>query len=230
MGRITWRWRRERPSRGTRISRRRRAPGQSIVSMTTARPAPAGAPRMSLPDLFLAFLRLGATAYGGPAMMAHLRADLVEQRRWIAAEEFTAGMALCQVIPGATMVQMSTYVGYRLHAVPGAVAAACGFILPSFLAMTALSALYFHSAALPVIRALFHGLSAVVVTIVLLACVRLWRSSVRGSQGLLIVILAVAALAWHAHFLLILVGAAGLALPLYGLSELRRPGREITNR
>ena len=154
----------------------------------------------------------------------------MDKRRWIAAEEFAEGMALCQVIPGATMVQMSTYVGYRMHAVPGAMAAACGFILPAFLAMTALSALYFHSAALPVIRALFRGLGAVVVAIVLVACVRLWRSSVRGWQGLLIVILAVAALAWHAHFLLVLAGAAGLALPLYGLWELRTPGPEITNR
>ena len=158
--------------------------------MIVEQPAAAGPPGVSLAALFLAFLRLGATAYGGPAMMVYLRADLVDRRRWMAAEEFAEGMALCQVIPGATMVQMSTYVGYRLHGVPGAVAAACGFILPPFLAMTALSALYFRSAALPVIRALFHGLGAVVVAIVLVACVRLWRSSVRGWQGLLIVVLA----------------------------------------
>ena len=197
--------------------------------MTTERPARVDAPGVSLAGLFLAFLRLGATAYGGPAMMAYLRADLVDQRRWMAAEEFAEGMALCQVIPGATMVQMSTYAGYRLRGVPGAVAAACGFILPAFLAMTALSALYFHAAALPVIRALFRGLGAVVVAIVLVACVRLWRSSVRGWQGLLIVILAAAALVGHAHFLLVLAGAAGLALPLYGFSEPRTPGPEITN-
>jgi chromate transporter len=198
--------------------------------MTADQPASVSPPGISLADLFLAFLRLGATAYGGPAMMAHLRAHLVDQRRWMAAEEFAEGMALCQVIPGATMVQMSTYVGYTLHGVPGAVAAACGFILPSFLAMTALSALYFRSTALPVIRALFHGLGAVVVAIVLVACVRLWRSSVRGWQAFLIVILAGAALVWHAHVLLVLIGAAGLALPLYGFAERRRPGPEITNR
>jgi chromate transporter len=198
--------------------------------MTADQPASVSPPGISLADLFLAFLRLGATAYGGPAMMAHLRAHLVDQRRWMAGEEFAEGMALCQVIPGATMVQMSTYIGYKLHGVPGAGAAACGFILPSFLAMTALSALYFRSAALPVVRALFHGLGAVVVAIVLVACARLWRSSVRGWQGLLIVILAGAALVWHAHVLLVLIGAAGLALPLYGLAERRRPGPEITDR
>ena len=198
--------------------------------MIVEQPAAASPPGVSLVDLFLAFLRLGATAYGGPAMMAHLKAHLVDQRRWMAAEEFAEGMALCQVIPGATMVQMSTYVGFRLHGVSGAVAAACGFILPSFLAMTALSALYFRSTALPVIRALFHGLGAVVVAIVLVACVRLWRSSVRGWQGLLIVVLAGAALVWHAHFLLVLAGAAALALLLYGLSQRRGPGPEITDR
>jgi chromate transporter len=67
---------------------------------------------VSLLALFREFLRLGATAYGGPAMMAYFRADLVERRGWIAAEAVTEGRALCQVIPGATMVQMSTYVGY----------------------------------------------------------------------------------------------------------------------
>lgn len=117
---------------------------------------------VSLPALFRGFLRLGATAYGGPAMMAHFRTDLVERRTWIAGEDFNEGMALCQVIPGATMIQMSTYVGHRLRGTRGALVAALGFVRPSFLAMTVLSVLYFHSASLPVIRALFKGLGALV--------------------------------------------------------------------
>jgi chromate transporter len=185
---------------------------------------------ISLPALFRGFLRLGATAYGGPAMMAHFRADLVERRAWIAAGDFSEGMALCQVIPGATMIQMSTYVGFRLRGTPGAIVAALGFVLPSFLAMTLLSVLYFHSASLPVIQALFKGLGTLVTAIVLVACVKLARTTVHGWPGVLIAMLALAALLLRVNFLLVLAGAAGLAIPLYALSARRQPAPETTTR
>ncbi len=95
---------------------------------------------LSLAGLFLVFLRLGATAYGGPAVMAYLTSDLVGKRRWLSEQEFKEGMALCQVIPGATMVQMCTCTSYLLRGLPGALAAAIGFILPAFLLMAGLSA------------------------------------------------------------------------------------------
>lgn len=185
---------------------------------------------VSLPALFGGFLRLGATAYGGPAMMADFRADLVQRRAWIPAEDFSEGMALCQVIPGASMVQMSTYVGYRLRGTPGALVAALGFALPSFLAMMVLSGLYFHSASLPVIQALFKGLGALVTAIVLVACVKLARTTVHRWQGILIALLALVALLLRVNFLLVLAGAAGLAIPLYALSARREPASETTTR
>ena len=161
-------------------------------------------------------------------MMAHFRADLVERRSWMAAKDFTEGMALCQVIPGATMVQMSTYVGYRLRGAPGALVAALGFVLPSFLAMTLLSGLYFHSASLPVIQALFKGLGALVTAIVLVACVKLARTTVHGWPGVLIATLALVALLLRVNVLLVLAGAAALAVPLYAVSARRQPTSETT--
>jgi len=163
-------------------------------------------------------------------MMAHFRADLVERRAWIAAEDFSEGMALCQVIPGATMVQMSTYVGYRLRGTPGALVAALVFVLPSFLAMTLLSVLDFHSASLPVIQALFKGLGALVTAIVLVACVKLARTTMYGWQGILIAVLALVALLLHVNFVLVLTGAAALAIPLYALSARRKPMPEVGTR
>ncbi len=172
-------------------------------------------PDFSLGKLFLAFLRLGATAYGGPAMMAYLKSDLVGKRRWLSEQEFKEGMALCQVIPGATMVQMCTYTGYRLRGITGALVSAVGFVLPAFLAMTILSALYFHAGSLPVIRALFRGLGAVVVAIVLNACLTLGRTTLQGWQGFLLAALALAAMVFKVNFLVVLVGTAILAIPLY---------------
>ena len=96
--------------------------------------------RLSLRKLFGAFLRLGATAYGGPAMMAYLRQQCVGRYQWLTEQEFKEGMALCQIIPGATMMQMATYVGYRLRGMPGAFAAAVAFVLPAFVLMVVLFA------------------------------------------------------------------------------------------
>ena len=171
--------------------------------------------QISLRMLFGAFLSLGATAYGGPAMMAYLRQECVARRQWVTEQEFKEGMALCQLIPGATMMQMATYIGYRLRGAPGAAAAAVGFVLPAFLLMTGLSATYFVFGDLAVVRAVFTGLAAIVVAIILNACVSLSRTAVHGWQGGLLVALAFVALALRVNLLLVLLGAALMALVLF---------------
>lgn len=178
---------------------------------------------LPLSNLFLAFLRLGATAYGGPAMMAYLKSDLVGKRRWLSEEEFKEGMALCQVIPGATMVQMCTYTGYRLRGIQGALAAALGFVLPAFLLMTGLSAAYFTFGELALVKALFRGLGAIVVAIVLNACLSLTRTTVHGWRGALLAALAFAALALGVNLVLVLAGAALLALVLFQTEPMPSP-------
>ncbi len=172
-------------------------------------------PPLSLAKVFQVFLRLGATAYGGPAMMAYLKGDLVGKRRWLSEQEFKEGMALCQVIPGATMVQMCTYTGYRLRGLPGALAAAVGFVLPAFLLMAGLSAAYFSLGQLAMVKALFRGLGAIVVAIILNACVSLSRTTVHGWRGALLAALAFATLALGVNLALVLAGAALFALALF---------------
>ncbi len=159
-------------------------------------------------------------------MTARLKDELVDRLRWVTEEDFTEGIALCQVIPGATMVQMCVYIGYRLRGTVGALLAAAAFILPAFMAMTVLSAAYVHWASLPIVAALFRGVGAVVVAIVLNACLRLWRASLRGWQGAVIASLALVAMLLRLNFMLILAGAAGLAIPLYRQSAQRLPRSE----
>jgi chromate transporter len=170
---------------------------------------------VGLAAIFTTFLRLGATAYGGPAMMAPLRALCVGKRQWLTEQEFKEGMALCQVIPGATMVQMAAYVGFRLRRLPGALMAAVGFILPAFLLMAGLSAAYFRFGDLPLVRALFRGLAAIVVAIVLNASLTLGRTTIHGWQGVLLAALAFGALALRVNLVMVLLGAALLALVLF---------------
>ena len=181
---------------------------------------------VGLSSIFATFLRLGATAYGGPAMMAPLRALCVGKRQWLTEQEFKEGMALCQVIPGATMVQMVAYVGYRLRHLPGALVAAVGFILPAFLLMTGLSAAYFEFGDLPLVRALFRGLGAIVVAIALNATLALTRTAIQGWQGLLLAALAFAALALRVNLVLVLLGAALLALVRFPRNKAGAAGTE----
>jgi chromate transporter len=184
---------------------------------------------ISLQRLFMSFLRLGATAYGGPAMMAYLREECVGKHRWVTDQEFKEGIALCQVIPGATMVQMCTYIGYRLRGLPGAIVAAVAFVLPAFLLMAGLSAAYFSFGDLALVKALFRGLAAIVVAIILNACVSLSRTTLHGWRGALLAALAFAALALGVNLVLVLAGAALLALGLFRGDQIPSPtGKEGT--
>jgi len=169
----------------------------------------------SLPQLFLVFLRLGATAYGGPAMIAYVRGQCVADRRWLSEQDFNEGLALCQVIPGATVMQLATYIGGRLRGLAGATLAAVAFVLPAFLLMTGLSVAYFALGDLPMVRSVFRGLAAVVVAIILNACVSLGRVTVQSWPGALLAILAFAALASRVSLILVLFGAALLGLVLF---------------
>ena len=129
--------------------------------------------------LFFSFLRLGATAFGGPAMIVHIRRLAVDRRGWLTDAQFRPGVALCQMIPGATAMQTAAYVGLRLRGMAGAAAAFIGFGLPAFLLMLLFSALYARSQQLTAFAAAFSGLRAVVVAIVAAAALSFGKSTLR---------------------------------------------------
>lgn len=122
---------------------------------------PAAGGRVSLATIFLTFTWMGLTAFGA-AILQKLRA-LPVQRGWLSEEEVRDGLALVQLYPGPIMVDFAAYVGYRLRGVPGALLAALGFLLPTFVLMTALSAVYFAGGDLPWVPRLFLGLEALVI-------------------------------------------------------------------
>ena len=123
-------------------------------------------PRVSLLSILLAYLEMGVTAFG-VAIIPKLRA-LVLRKGWLSEEEMNEGFAMVQLYPGPMMVDFSAYVGYRLRGVPGAIAAATGFILPSFILMLILSAVYFSAgtAAVAWVARMFIGLESIVVGII----------------------------------------------------------------
>jgi chromate transporter len=165
--------------------------------------------------LFTRFFKLGATAYGGPGMISQIKEISVKRYGWINEREFMRGLALCQLIPGATMVQIVTYIGYRVRGIWGALVAAIAFILPAFIALLLLSAIYFKIQSLWFIQALFKGLGAIVVAILLNACITFGRSILRDWKVILITFLSFLGFFFHWNILLIFVLAAALALFLH---------------
>ena len=144
----------------------------------------------SLLLLFASFLRMGVTAFGGPAMIAYIRKRVVSEKKWLDPESFQEGVALCQAIPGATAMQMAAYVGLRLLGVRGAVATFVGFGLPAFLLMSALSAAYARTHELPAVVSIFSGLQAVIVAVVANATVSFGRTSLKNWKDLIIALIA----------------------------------------
>jgi chromate transporter len=175
-------------------------------------------------DIFRAFFHLGLTAYGGLAMVEPIRRRIVQDKEWLNQKEFLDGLALCQLVPGATVVQLATYVGYRLRQTSGALAAATAFILPAFLLMVGLSCLYFRYGNLAWVQAMSHGFSAVVIALLVQT---LWRlTPMIGHRWLdvLIACLALAAFWVKVNFLLVFL-AAGLVRMGLELKWGRKPDR-----
>ena len=151
--------------------------------------------RPSLINLFLLFLRLGLTAFGGPAMVAYIKELSVNRHKWLDEDRFKDGVALCQSIPGATAMQTAAYVGLRSKGIPGALASFIGFGLPAFILMIFLSSLYSKYHGIPRIISLFNGLQIAVVAIVANATYSFGKTNFKNYRDVLIAFVA-ATLFW----------------------------------
>lgn len=141
---------------------------------------------MTIGRLFFSFLRLGASAFGGPAMIAHMKEMAVTRSRWLDEETFKDGIVICQTIPGATAMQMAAYVGLRTRGIWGALASYIGFGMPAFFLMLALSAGYAGSRNLTQVVSLFSGLQVLVVAIIAHATFTFCCNSLKSWQAALI--------------------------------------------
>src|SRR5881398_2771430 len=126
--------------------------------------APAELLPCTLTELLLYFLRLGTTGFGGPiALVGYMQRDLVERRRWISKQDYVEGLALAQLAPGPLAAQLAIYLGWVRARVLGATLIAFAFILPSFLMVLAISAIYVRFGKLSWMQGAFYGIGAAVI-------------------------------------------------------------------
>jgi len=133
----------------------------------------------TLRDLLVYFLRLGTLGFGGPiALAGHMQKDLVEERRWVSKQDYLEGLAFSQLSPGPLAAQLAMYLGWLRAGALGATLVGIAFILPSFLMVLVLAALYVHFGSLPWIQGMFYGIGAAVIAIIVRSAIKLVRGTV----------------------------------------------------
>ncbi len=156
------------------------------------------------------FARIGVLSFGGPAaQIALMHRELVEERPWLSERQFLSALGFCMLLPGPEAMQLATYCGWRLRGIPGGVTAGLLFVIPGAAFMLVLAALYATFGAAPIAQALFLGIKAAVLIIVLQALLKIARKSMSDLQSRMTAALSfVAIFLFAAPFPLIIACAA----------------------
>ena len=175
----------------------------------------------SLIDFDKTVLYIGATGYGGPAIIAQMKKKLVHEKEWVAEEDFMNTLSLAQILPGATGVSLMGYLGYKLKGIAGWFLGPFLYVLPAFLFTTTLALLYFQYNSLPIVQKLFAGLGALVVGLLVNAILQLskpvfGKADARDYKGVIIALVGfLLAVFTHVNIVLIILISGFLGFVFY---------------
>ena len=178
----------------------------------------ARARKVPILELVRYYLRLGALGFGGPvALCGQMEKDLVEERQWLTGAEMREAIAVCQSLPGPLAIQVGIFVSYLRGGFWGALAGGCAFILPNFVIVAALAALYVHFGGLPPVTAIFYGVSPAVIALILHSCYRLAKLGMEDRlQWLIAAVCLIVTAAVQAEVALLFVVAGLIGAICYG--------------
>jgi chromate transporter len=187
--------------------------GPRLVDAPTALPG-----EVSIPQIFAAFLLIGATSFGG-GVVAYLRNSLVTKHKWVNDKTFVELLAISQTLPGLNATNMAVLVGDRLRGVPGAVSAICAICLPGATIMYAVALAYHVHGDRHLVTAALKGVAAAAVGLILATTVQLGRKSFSHAYDLVFVVLTVIGVnVLHQSVPRVLIAVGALAILWY------RPG------
>src|SRR4028118_1812953 len=136
-------------------------------------------PSYTLKQLIQYFFKLGYAGFGGPvALVGYMHRDLVEERKWISEEDYKDGLALAQLAPGPLAAQLGIYLGYVHYKTLGATLCGLAFVLPSFFMVVAIGLAYKMFGGLAWMQAIFYGVGAAVVGIIIISSYKLAEKSI----------------------------------------------------
>ncbi len=144
------------------------------IDATPAKEAP------EIGELFAAFGRIGLLSFGGPAaQIALMHRVLVDEKRWLTERQYLNALSFCMLLPGPEAMQLATYAGWRLKGLWGGLMAGLLFVLPGTVVILALAGLYAYFGSVPLMAALFLGIKAAVVIIVIEALLKVARRALK---------------------------------------------------
>jgi chromate transporter len=160
-------------------------------------------------EAFWFWLKLGMISFGGPAgQIAIMHAELVEKRRWISERRYLHALNFCMALPGPEAQQLASYVGYSMHGVRGALTAGGLFVLPSFVLLCVMSAVYVEFGDVAAVEGVVRGLGAAVIALVAAAVIRIGRRVIHTAAAVVLAVIAFGLLVAGVPFPLIVALAA----------------------
>jgi len=142
----------------------------------------AAPPAAPLSELTRVFARIGVLSFGGPAaQIALMHKELVEERPWLTERQFLNALSFCMLLPGPEAMQLATYAGWRIAGVRGGLIAGLLFVIPGALVILALASIYAAYGGVPLVQALFLGIKAAVIVIVVQALVKVSKKALTGA-------------------------------------------------
>jgi chromate transporter len=190
--------------------------------------APTGNPSGRIKELVQYFLRLGLLGFGGPvALVGQMERELVGERGWLTKEQMREAIAVCQSLPGPLAIQVGVFISYVRGGFWGAWAGGWAFILPNFLIVAALGALYVHFGALQPVTAIFYGVSPAVIALILHSCYRLAKLGMEDwLQWCIAAVCFLVTVILQSEVALLFIGAGTLGVLYYGTLR-RRPATTL---
>jgi chromate transporter len=181
--------------------------------------------RGSIGELTVYFLRLGLLGFGGPvALVGQMERELVAERGWMSNEQMRESIAICQSLPGPLAIQVGIYISYLRGGFWGAWAGGWAFILPNFVIVAALGALYVYLGDLRPVTAIFYGVSPAVIALILHSCYRLAKLGMEDPvQWAIAAVCLVVTVILKAEVALLFIGAGIIGILYYGNLLRRRP-------
>ncbi|UWQ94920.1 chromate efflux transporter [Rhodobacteraceae bacterium M385] len=164
----------------------------------------------AISDMVRVFGRIGLLSFGGPAaQIALMHRELVEERPWLSEQQFLSALSFCMLLPGPEAMQLATYAGWRLRGTLGGLLAGLLFVVPGAVVMLALASLYAAIGTVPLIEAVFLGIKATVIIIVLQALMKVSKKALKGAFAMALAVAAfVAIFVFEVPFPFIIAAAA----------------------
>lgn len=167
-------------------------------------------------EIFIVFFKIGAfTIGGGYAMIPIIQKEVVENKKWLQEDEFMDSIAVTNSLPGPLAINSATFVGYKTAGIPGAIVAALGAVLPSFLIILVIAMFFSNFGENAIVEQIFAGVRPAVVALILYALVKLTKSVGINKINMAIAIGALALillLNMHPIPVIIIAGIAGLLI------------------